>query len=103
MATVDSPPLVAAPATGPTASEKKGRKWLAISFIFCPCHLPVIMAVAGVLFGGSAFGALVGRNTIGVGLLFGTIYAVFLGIGFRHLRAATKDIDCSSGECAIPS
>lgn len=103
MAAIDSPPSVTTPVAGTTAREKKGRKWLAISFIFCPCHLPVIMAVLGVLFGGSAFGALVGRNTIGVGLVVGAVYVMLLVIGFRHLRAATKDIDCSNGECALPT
>lgn len=74
-----------------------------VSFIFCPCHLPVIMGVIGVLFGGSAFGALVGRNTIAVGIVFGTIYAILLAIGFRHLRTATKGIDCRTGECELPA
>lgn len=83
--------------------EKLGRRWLLVSFVFCPCHLPIIMGVLGALFGGSAFGALVGRNTIAVGIVFGTIYAALLVIGFRHLRAATEDIDCSTGECKLPA
>lgn len=102
MAAVDTPVLIATEPPAVADREKRGRKWLAISFIFCPCHLPVIMAVLGVLFGGSAFGALVGENTLAVGLVFGAIYAVLLVIGFRHVRAATKDIDCSSGECSLP-
>lgn len=103
MAAVHTPVSIAAEPPEVADREKRGRKWLAISFIFCPCHLPVIMAVLGVLFGGSAFGALVGENTLAVGLVFGAIYAVLLVIGFRHLRAATKDIDCSSGECSLPA
>jgi hypothetical protein len=85
-----------------TGREKTGRKWLAVSFVFCPCHLPVIMAVAGMVFGGSAFGALVSRNTLGVGIVFTAIYAALLAVGFRHIRAATKEIDCSTGECILP-
>ncbi len=81
--------------------ETQGRKWLAISFIFCPCHLPLIMAVLGVVFGGSALGALIGRNTLAVGLVFGVVYVALLGVGFRHLRAATKRTDCSTGECEV--
>ena len=61
------------------------------------------MAALGVLFGGSAFGALVGRNTLGVGLVFGVIYSILVVIGFRHLRAATSQVDCSTGECELPS
>ena len=103
MAVIESPPLAVAPGQGTNRREKTGRKWLAVSFVFCPCHLPVIMAALGVVFGGSAFGTLVGRNTVGVGLVFGAIYAVLLVVGFRHLRAATKDIDCSTGECTLPA
>ncbi len=74
-----------------------------MSFLFCPCHLPVIMGVLGVIFGGTAFGAVIGRNTIGVGIVFGVIYSILLVIGFRHLRAATKDVYCSDGTCELPS
>lgn len=103
MAAIDAPPSAGVPAPAAPTSEKQGRKWLAVSFIFCPCHLPIIMGTLGVLFGGSAFGAFVGRNTIGVGIVFAVIYAALLAVGFRHLRAATKDIDCSNGECRVPS
>ncbi len=103
MAVLESPPSTTATVPATPDREKQGRKWLVISFIFCPCHLPVSMAVLGVLFGGSAFGALVGRNTIAVGIVFAVIYAALLAVGFRHLRAATKDVDCSDGECTIPS
>lgn len=103
MAAIDSSPSPAASVRSTSDREKLGRKWLLVSFIFCPCHLPVIMAVLGVLFGGSAFGALVGRNTIAVGIVFGTVYTILLVIGFRHLRAATKDIDCNDGQCTLPA
>ncbi len=101
METLENQASAPKPAIATSDREKLGRKWLLVSFIFCPCHLPLIMAVLGVLFGGSAFGALVGRNTIGVGLTFGAIYIALLVVGFRHLRAATKDIDCSDAECVI--
>ena len=82
-------------------SEKRGRKWLLWSFIFCPCHLPVSMAVLATIFGGSTFGALISRNTLVVGLVFGVIYAVGVGIGFIHLRKAAKAKDCSDYKCEI--
>ncbi len=103
MDTLDSPSSAGTPLVGQRSRERKGRKWLLVSFLFCPCHLPVIMAVLGVLFGGTALGAVVGRNTIGVGIVFGVIYAILLAVGFRHLKAATRDIDCSDGECVLPS
>ncbi len=83
------------------AREKKGRRWLIWSFIFCPCHLPLTMGLLALVFGGSAFGALLSRNTLGVGLAFGTVYAIGVGIGLRHIRAATKDYDCSGDTCVV--
>ncbi|MFT7599702.1 MAG: hypothetical protein ACI8TP_002637 [Acidimicrobiales bacterium] len=103
MVVIESAPPANEAVAATTDREKRGRKWLLVSFLFCPCHLPVIMTVLGVLFGGSAFGALVGRNTIGEGVVFGAIYAILLVIGFRHLRSATKDVDCTDGECTLPA
>ena len=90
------------PEVDPVALERRGRRWLIWSFIFCPCHLPISMAVLAAIFGGSAFGALIGRNTLGVGIVLGTIYAIGVGIGFRHLRAAAAGKDCSGGACEVP-
>lgn len=78
-------------------SERRGRRWLIWSFIFCPCHLPVTMTVMGAVLGGTAFGALINRNAITVGVMFGIIYAVGLAIGFRHLRTAGR----SSASCSL--
>lgn len=83
------------------ARERQGRRWLIWSFVFCPCHLPLSMAVLAAVFGTSAFGALISRNTIGVGIVFGLIYAVGVGIGFKHLRAAAKDKNCGAGVCEV--
>ena len=88
--------------TATSDHERRGRRWLIWSFVFCPCHLPLTMGVAATLFGGTAFGTLVGSNKLGVGLISGAMYAVGVGIGFRHLRRATKGIDCSTGSCELP-
>ncbi len=95
-------PAESGPEADPVALERRGRRWLIWSFIFCPCHLPISMAVLAAIFGGSAFGALIGRNTLGVGLVLGAIYAIGVGIGFRYLRAAAAGKDCSGGACEVP-
>ena len=59
------------------------------AFIFCPCHLPVSTAVRGMVFGGGAFGTLVGRNTISVGITFGVIYMALLAAGDTTLPSAS--------------
>ena len=94
-------PTVEPAAPDPDARERQGRRWLIWSFIFCPCHLPISMGVLAAIFGGTAFGTLVSRNTLGVGLAFGAVYAVGVGIGFRHIRAATTGRNCRDGECTV--
>ncbi len=96
-AAVDATP---ADRVGSAALEQQGRRWLVWSFIFCPCHLPVSMAVFAGVFGGTAFGSLISRNTLGVGLVLGAVYAIGVGIGFRYLRAAAAAKDCRGGCCS---
>lgn len=84
------------------AQERLGRRWLIWSFILCPCHLPVTLGVLGVVFGGSAFGALIKSNGLGIGIALTSLYTIGLAIGLRHIYAANKDRDCSDGSCAIP-
>ncbi len=82
--------------------ERRGRRWLLWSFVFCPCHLPLSMAVLASIFGGTAFGTLISRNALGTGLVFGAIYATGVAIGFRHLRRAASGVDCGDGTCTLP-
>lgn len=83
------------------ALERRGRRWLLWSFIFCPCHLPISMAVLATIFGGSAFGALISRNTLWVGVLFGLVYAAGVAVGFFHLRKAVAAKNCADGQCSV--
>ncbi len=87
--------------SGAAAAERRGRMWLLWSVIVCPCHLPLTMGLLGAVLGGTTFGALVARNALGVGLVFGTLYIIGLVIGFRHLREAAKGKNCSDGVCEI--
>ena len=99
-------PDLAVSATDPTAPdrlERTGRRWLLWSFVFCPCHLPLTMAVLATVFGGTAFGALVERNTLGVGMVVGTLYAIGVGIGFRYIKQATAGRNCADGSCELPA
>ena len=85
------------------ALERRGRRWLLWSFLFCPCHLPLTMAVLAAVFGGTAFGALLAANTVTVGVVLGLVYVAGVAVGFRHLRAATRGYDCSGDTCTIES
>lgn len=98
VATTSEAGQILEPVEDPVALERRGRRWLIWSFIFCPCHLPWSMAVLAAVFGGSAMGALISRNTIGVGIVFGLVYAIGIAIGLRYIRAAKK---CEDGSCRI--
>lgn len=54
--------------------EKRGRKWLVVSYVFCPCHTPLVLALLGAVFGGTAFGGALTGNAVRVGAVLTTIY-----------------------------
>ena len=76
--------------------EKRGRKWLVVSYLFCPCHLPLVMVLLGAAFGGTALGAALTGNALRVGIVLTMIYALVLWRGFRQIRRA-KRIEAAGG------
>jgi len=76
--------------------EKRGRRWLVVSFLLCPCHVPMALALAGVLLGGSTVGAAVTGNALPVGIVMSALYALMLWRGFRLIRRA-KRIEAAGG------
>ena len=87
--------------------ERRGRRWLVVSYLFCPCHIPLTLALIGALFGGTAFGAAVATNAIWVGAVLVCAYAVVLWRGFRQIRLANRieaaggSVSCTSSGCAV--
>jgi MerE protein len=89
--------------------ENRGRAWLIFGFIFCPCHLPITMAVLGGVVGSGVLGAAV-RDAWTVGIVMVVLYGLTLWRGFAHLRRAKealppgKQLVCGpSGACEIES
>lgn len=87
--------------------EKRGRRWFVVSYFFCPCHLPLVLALAGGALGGSALGAAITGNVLRAGTVLTAIYLVVVWRGFRQVRRA-KRIEaagganrCGSGECEV--
>lgn len=89
------------------AHEKRGRKWLAVSYLFCPCHIPITLALIGAAFGGTALGAALTGNALRVGVVLTSIYALVLWRGFRQIRRAKRieaaggAIACTSAGCSV--
>lgn len=67
--------------------ENRGRAWLIFGFIFCPCHLPMTMAVLGGFVGGGVLGAAV-RDAWTIGVFMAVLYGLTVWRGFVHLRRA---------------
>jgi len=87
--------------------EKRGRRLLVVSFLFCPCHTPIVLALLGVAFGGTVVGATLVRSALPVGVVLAAVYAVLVWRGFRQIRrskrieAAGGTISCSSAGCTV--
>lgn len=92
----------ASPATPPagtagrdvTATQRRGKLWVAMSFVFCPCHLPVTLALLTLLLGGTAAGALLRDNIWLAAVVITSTWALGTWRGLRLLRSPTA--------CALP-
>ncbi|GIU84550.1 MAG: hypothetical protein KatS3mg008_1325 [Acidimicrobiales bacterium] len=76
--------------------EKRGRRWIVISLILCPCHLPVTMAVLAAVFGGTWIGAALQGRALQVGAVLGVLYALALWRAFRAIKRA-KRLEAAGG------
>ncbi|WP_425146675.1 hypothetical protein [Deinococcus sp.] len=74
----------------PAVTEKRGIKWIAASFLLCPCHLPLTLGLLSTLLGGSALGALLHGHPYLVGAVITLTWGVGTGYGVGHLRRASR-------------
>ncbi|MGH1506204.1 MAG: hypothetical protein ACRBI6_21825 [Acidimicrobiales bacterium] len=82
--------------------ERRGRLWLLWSFVICPCHLPLTLALVGATLGGTALGALVVDNALETGIVLGLLYAAGLTVGFRRLlEARRRGARCGPDGCRV--
>jgi mercuric ion transport protein len=87
-------------------AENRGRLWLVLSYLLCPCHLPISMALIATVAGGTAVGAALTANAWRAGTLFTVLYGLALWRGFHHLRRAKAAVaagECASGWCEVPA
>jgi hypothetical protein len=77
--------------------ERRGRWWVFGSFVFCPCHLPLTLALLASVFGGTALGVVVRDHAWVAGTIVTAAWVVGTWYGFRLLRRAR-----SGGACPLP-
>jgi hypothetical protein len=63
---------------------------LAVGFLFCPCHLPITLAVLSAGFAGTAASAIVRDHGLVVGLAMTAAWLVITWLGFRLLRSRAR-------------
>lgn len=72
---------------------------MALSFLACPCHLPITIGILATLLGGSTLAVVLRDNAIIAGLL---VTAVWLGGTARGLLLV-REGQRSGLACAIPA
>jgi hypothetical protein len=87
-------PSAEAPTTltiDPGAVERRGRWWLALSFLACPCHLPWTLAILGTVLGGTALGAALRDHAVVAGVVIASVWAVGTARGLWLVRRADRE------------
>jgi hypothetical protein len=79
--------------------ERRGRWWMAVSFLACPCHLPWTLALLGAVFGGTVVGALLRDHVVFAGIVIASVWLAGTARGMVLVRRAQR------GEltCSVPS
>ena len=87
--------LTATPSESPVV-ERRGRRWIFGSFLLCPCHLPLTIAIVMSLAGGTVVGGLLRDHALLAGVVISLGWAAGTANGFRLVRHAQR------GTCPIP-
>lgn len=83
-------------ASGASGLERRGRWWLAVSFLFCPCHLPLTLGLLAVVLGGTTVGALLRDHVWVAGSIIAITWLAGTARGLVWIRRAERgDISCA--------
>lgn len=74
--------------TPPAEVERRGRRWILGSFVFCPCHLPWTLAILGGVLGGTALGAALRDHAVVAGVVITAAWVAGTARGFWLVRQA---------------
>lgn len=83
----------------PADLEQRGRVWLVLSFLACPCHLPLTLGILAVVLGGTALGTLVRDHAVVAGVLISAVWVLGTGRGLWLIRQAERN----GGACPSPT
>ena len=77
--------------------ERRGRRWILGSFFFCPCHLPLTLAVLAAALGGTAVGAFLHDHGWVAAIVVSAAWVAGTWRGFHLVRVAQR------GACPVPA
>lgn len=72
------------------ALERRGRAWLLWSFLLCPCHLPLTLAVLTAVLAGTSFGVVLRDHAWVAGTVITAAWLAGTGYGLRLIRRAER-------------
>jgi hypothetical protein len=75
----------------PHELERRGRWWLIVSFLACPCHLPLTLGFLAAVLGGTALGAVVRDHALIAGLIVTSVWLAGTGRGLWLIRQAERN------------
>lgn len=70
--------------------ERRGVGFIALSFLLCPCHLPLTLGLLGSLIGGTALGAVLHAHPYLAGTLITLVWGTGTWFGVQQLRRAAR-------------
>ena len=70
----------------PEQADRRGIAWIIGSFVLCPCHLPITLAVIVALLSGTAIGALVRGHLYVAGAIISILWLAGTLHGFNLMR-----------------
>lgn len=74
-----------------TALERRGRWWLVVSFLACPCHLPLTLGILATVFGGTVLGVALRDNSVLAGAVIALVWAAGTARGLVLVRRAERE------------
>jgi len=75
-------------------TRRRGIRWVAGSFLFCPCHLPITLTVLASLLGGTTLGAALHHYPLVAAGIITAVWAAGTWRGLRLVRAVRACTTC---------
>lgn len=85
----------------PEQADRRGIAWIVGSFVLCPCHLPITLAVLAAVLSGTAAGTLIYKHLYITGSVISILWLAGTLQGFRLMSRARIDAYTSRNDSQI--